>query len=350
MITRKPILALTFLIATVSAVWAHGGGESRRTPARSTTAPATTAVTNEGRTGSYRLTVTSHREQRPNEPIHFALELTRSGRAVTNLAIVHTKPMHLIAVSEDLGHFLHLHPELHGAGKLDVDVTFPEGGHWSFFADFTESGMPNTVVRVPVGVGIESRPHPHRLEVTPSITVDAQTGTIVKVSHDEHGLFPGDEHGLYSGENVLTFSLTDDNGPVTDMQEVLGAMGHLVVIREGAATADAYVHAHPAEHEQHGMDDMAGMDSDRDDSPGVVAFHVDFPKAGRYKAWAEFNRGGRKVLVSYVFNVMTARPAPASRPAREISNVYSCPMHPEVRQSTPGACPKCGMYLQRRDT
>jgi len=26
--------------------------------------------------------------------------------------------------------------------------------------------------------------------------------------------------------------------------------------------------------------------------------------------------------------------------------VYTCPMHPEVQQSTPGNCPKCGMKLQ----
>jgi Cu+-exporting ATPase len=26
--------------------------------------------------------------------------------------------------------------------------------------------------------------------------------------------------------------------------------------------------------------------------------------------------------------------------------VYTCPMHPEVRQATPGNCPKCGMALQ----
>src|SRR5258706_11468257 len=25
---------------------------------------------------------------------------------------------------------------------------------------------------------------------------------------------------------------------------------------------------------------------------------------------------------------------------------YTCPMHPEVRQSGPGACPKCGMDLE----
>jgi P-type Cu+ transporter len=28
------------------------------------------------------------------------------------------------------------------------------------------------------------------------------------------------------------------------------------------------------------------------------------------------------------------------------SNVYTCPMHPEVRQEAPGSCPKCGMALE----
>ncbi len=27
---------------------------------------------------------------------------------------------------------------------------------------------------------------------------------------------------------------------------------------------------------------------------------------------------------------------------------YTCPMHPEVRQQGPGACPQCGMTLERR--
>jgi hypothetical protein len=29
--------------------------------------------------------------------------------------------------------------------------------------------------------------------------------------------------------------------------------------------------------------------------------------------------------------------------------VYTCPMHPEVRSSTPGRCPKCGMDLVPED-
>ena len=35
-----------------------------------------------------------------------------------------------------------------------------------------------------------------------------------------------------------------------------------------------------------------------------------------------------------------------SAPAAESQEVaYTCPMHPEVRSSEPGACPKCGMAL-----
>lgn len=32
-------------------------------------------------------------------------------------------------------------------------------------------------------------------------------------------------------------------------------------------------------------------------------------------------------------------------PAKPAPTVYTCPMHPEVRQSAPGKCPKCGMTL-----
>ncbi|MCZ6897279.1 MAG: heavy metal-binding domain-containing protein, partial [Betaproteobacteria bacterium] len=28
------------------------------------------------------------------------------------------------------------------------------------------------------------------------------------------------------------------------------------------------------------------------------------------------------------------------------STIYTCPMHPEVQQSSPGDCPKCGMALE----
>jgi len=38
-----------------------------------------------------------------------------------------------------------------------------------------------------------------------------------------------------------------------------------------------------------------------------------------------------------------AAPAAASTVT---AGIYTCPMHPEVRQQGPGACPKCGMALE----
>lgn len=32
--------------------------------------------------------------------------------------------------------------------------------------------------------------------------------------------------------------------------------------------------------------------------------------------------------------------------AAEGGVIYTCPMHPEVRQRGPGSCPKCGMTLE----
>jgi len=43
-----------------------------------------------------------------------------------------------------------------------------------------------------------------------------------------------------------------------------------------------------------------------------------------------------------------ADPAPAASPSVEATpgSIYTCPMHPEIRQDHPGNCPKCGMTLE----
>ncbi|MFX7858497.1 heavy metal-binding domain-containing protein, partial [Acinetobacter baumannii] len=41
--------------------------------------------------------------------------------------------------------------------------------------------------------------------------------------------------------------------------------------------------------------------------------------------------------------VSTAPEDTAPEPA---GTIYTCPMHPEVRQDHPGVCPKCGMTLE----
>src|SRR5262249_32372131 len=40
------------------------------------------------------------------------------------------------------------------------------------------------------------------------------------------------------------------------------------------------------------------------------------------------------------------KPDPAPRPPPPEGTIFTCPMHPEVRQEGPGACPLCGMALE----
>jgi len=44
--------------------------------------------------------------------------------------------------------------------------------------------------------------------------------------------------------------------------------------------------------------------------------------------------------------VAATSPAPAPAADQPAGTVYTCPMHPEVRQDHPGNCPKCGMTLE----
>src|SRR5678815_4923113 len=48
------------------------------------------------------------------------------------------------------------------------------------------------------------------------------------------------------------------------------------------------------------------------------------------------------------FELEPARYITADRPAKDASaaTIYTCPMHPQVRQAGPGSCPICGMALE----
>lgn len=45
-------------------------------------------------------------------------------------------------------------------------------------------------------------------------------------------------------------------------------------------------------------------------------------------------------------HVPDAEPATAAPSVQPAGTIYTCPMHPEIRQNRPGTCPKCGMTLE----
>ena len=70
-------------------------------------------------------------------------------------------------------------------------------------------------------------------------------------------------------------TVSRDGNPVTDLDPYLGALGHLVAIRDGDL---AYLHVHP-------LDEL--------DGPGgpTVRFAVDVPTAGTYGLYFDFSHG-----------------------------------------------------------
>ncbi len=91
---------------------------------------------------------------------------------------------------------------------------------------------------------------------------------------------------LETKPTAMTFAVTRNQNSVADLQPYLGAMGHLVIVKDDVKT---YLHAHPEEH--------AGAGA------GVVSFMTTFPSPGTYKAWAQFQRGGKPIIADFVLRV-----------------------------------------------
>lgn len=216
------------------------------------------------------------------------------GDTLKKFETTHTKLMHVIVVRKDLEYFQHIHPEFDPAtGRFTfTDLTFPADGVYRIFADFAPGGgqkdamgMPLAVTLsedVPVGVGARYAPQALGSEEKEK-TFD---GYQVALSSDQ---------ALVSGKEImLTFGLEQNGRPITDLQEYLGALGHSVILREGNLD---FIHAHPME------------DVNRPQT-GEVGFMVDFPEAGRYKVFTQFQRQEKLTTTEFVISVRqgTAQP------------------------------------------
>ncbi|MFE9204830.1 hypothetical protein [Micromonospora sp. NPDC007230] len=185
-------------------------------------------------------------------------------KPVTNFAIVHDKPMHLIVARRDFSGYQHLHPTMAPDGTWSVDLLLPQAGAWRAYADFATVGSANAQVPLTLGADLtvpgDFRPLPLPAASRESI-VDGFAVTY--------------EGTPRLGETqALVFRVSRDGSPVADLQRYLGAYGHLVVLREGDL---GYVHVHPEQR-------LLG---------GAVKFWLTATSPGRYRMFFDFQVGGR---------------------------------------------------------
>ena len=190
---------------------------------------------------------------------------------------MHEKLMHLIVVSKDLSYFEHLHPTYAGAGRFDVQTSFPAGGYYQLIADFTPTGLGETVQSHWVTINGKA---PKAVKLQPDKSLTKQVGDKEVTLAFDH---------LMAGmtlDMVFTFKQGAAKTPVTDLQPYLGSVGHIVAISEDGKE---YVHVHPT--------DPAAT------SGPTAAFKILFPKKGIYKIWGQFQQNNEVFIVPYVIQV-----------------------------------------------
>ncbi|MBX3316668.1 MAG: hypothetical protein KF902_07380 [Phycisphaeraceae bacterium] len=249
-------------------------------------------------------------------PMVFTLKDAK-GTPVKDLDTVHEKVLHLLAVSKDLSWFAHEHPTRRADGAFTIPMTFPAGGEYTLYFDFTPKGSPQQVVPVKVtATGTPKAAVPLTVDADKPKTIDGFT-----VALDTEGKVNA------GGKAHMSFNITKDGKPVTTLRPYLGAMGHLVIISQDGTQ---FVHAHPHEggehgaggHDAHGGHGAGGADAKKDDHGGhggdapkaavqtggpKVDFEAHFKEPGTYKAWGQFNVGTtekeRVLTVPFTFTV-----------------------------------------------
>jgi hypothetical protein len=185
--------------------------------------------------------------------------LDRAGREVRNLDEQHEQLMHLIVIRRDLTHYQHLHPSLGEGGSWSAPLTLPEPGVYRAFVDFSVNDEPLTLgvdLTAPGDLKVEPLPNPTnavRIEDGYEIELEAETPTA--------------ETG-----SSLNFRIKRGGREVEDLEPYLGALGHLVALREGDL---AFLHVHPT--------GGAGA---------RIEFHSEFPSQGRYRLFLQFAHAG----------------------------------------------------------
>jgi len=225
-------------------------------PPADTELPAGLSSTRNGYTLRLAQTLVDAGEQ---VPLQFRIT-DPTGAPVTRYVDNHQKQLHLIAVRRDLTGFQHVHPTMDRAGTWSIPVDL-SAGDYRVLADFIPEGGENLTLGADVHVAGSYEPKPLPAPTT-TATVD---GFTVKLSG-----------GPTANESsMLTFSISRDSKPVTDLQPHLGAYGHLVALR---ASDLAYLHVHPM-----------GEPGDGPTAAGPeVGFHTTFPSDDDYRLFLDF--------------------------------------------------------------
>ncbi len=199
------------------------------------------------------------------------------GNANSNLALdkVHEMNVHLFIISKDLSSFAHEHPETVADGSYVWEHTFPAAGDYLLFQDYTPTGAGHQLGKQEIIVSGENDQKAGLGEE--NLTWE---GSGYKVT------LSSEQPLKTTTSSELKASVSKNGKPVTDLNDYLGALAHVVILSEDARE---FVHVHPMESETSGPD---------------IMLHTKFPKPGKYKVFMQFKHEGKVNTADFTLNVV----------------------------------------------
>jgi hypothetical protein len=190
------------------------------------------------------------------------------GLPVTAFDTIDERQLDLVVVGRDGGGFQHPHPTIGPDGVWRVPLTLPAAGVYRAYADFVPTGGPALVLGIDLFVPGRFLP----AESPPSRTAHVD-GYDVRLDAD-----------LAAGGTSEVFVAIDRGRlPVTDIEPYLGALGHLVVLRQSDG---AYLRTAPM------APDATPVEAAAHRTGTGIAFTVQVPAAGGHRLFLEFQHGG----------------------------------------------------------
>lgn len=225
-------------------------------------------------------------------PLRFRIT-DAGGAAVMRYVDNHEKQLHLIVVRRDMAGYQHIHPVLDNDGIWSVPVDL-SAGDYRVFADFIPAG--GDALTLGSDLHVAGRYDPRSLP--PAAKMAEVDGYTVTLSGDPTANAP----------STLTYSVTRNGKPVTDLQPYLGAYGHLVALR---ASDLAYLHVHPM-----------GEPGDGKTSAGPeIAFGTTIPSNGDYRLFLDFKHENVVRTAEFTLSVDgEPQPAKPAAPSAEPSH------------------------------
>lgn len=207
-----------------------------------------------------------------------------SGDIIQEFEAIHDKLMHIIVVEEDLSYFAHIHPFLETSSrKFTINHTFPESGKYKVWVDFKPKSGGQTLVAF-----------------TLNVTGNPIHDLIPLVNSKQYAKNINDEYlvslklpkEIRAKEDVdITFSISGVFGnPITDLEPLMGAGGHSVII---SREVREFLHVHPSEEAEPNW--KGGP---------AVSFKTNFTNPGLYKVWGQFQHNGKIITADFILEVV----------------------------------------------